>query len=178
VQPDVNSPTDDTRRRIEDAVAANSPALLAYFARRVLPSHEAADLLAETLLILWKRAGALPARDEEIRPWMFGIARHVLLHHQRSTVRRRAVADQLRSILTITPSTAFADTALYEELHTALSALDQVDREIIALVHWDGFALVEASRILGMKEGTVRSRYHRARAALRTQLTTTSIEAI
>ena len=71
-----------------------------------------------------------------------------------------------------------ADTALHEELHAALSALDQVDREIIALVHWDGFALVEASRILGMKEGTVRSRYHRARAALRTQLTTTSIEAL
>ena len=173
----MNSPTTETRRRIEHAVAANSPALLAYFARRVDLSHEAADLLAETLMILWKRAAALPAQDDEIRPWMFGIARHVLLHHQRSTVRRRAVADRLRSILSSTPAPVFADTALFEELHIALGALDQVDREIIALVHWDGFALVEASRILGMKEGTVRSRYHRARTALRSHLTATSIEA-
>ncbi len=45
-----------------------------------------------------------------------------------------------------------------------------VDRDIIGLVHWEGFSLVEVSRILRMKEGTVRSRYHRARTSLRAEL--------
>ncbi|WP_275094068.1 RNA polymerase sigma factor [Microbacterium lushaniae] len=40
----------------------------------------------------------------------------------------------------------------------------------MGLIHWEGFSLVEVSRILAMKEGTVRSRYHRARASLRSQL--------
>lgn len=160
----------EVRRRIEQAVAANSPALLAYFARRVQPPHDAADLLAETLLILWKRAASLPADDDDVRPWMFGIARHVLLHHQRSAIRRQALADRLRNVLVTSPKPGFDDSSVFDELHEALNSLDPVDRDIIALVHWDGFTLVAASRILDLKEGTVRSRYHRARAALRTRL--------
>lgn len=41
---------------------------------------------------------------------------------------------------------------------------------MIGLVHWEGFSLIDAGRILGMKEGTVRSRYHRAKARLRDAL--------
>jgi len=171
----VTGRTSDARRRIEDAVAQSSPALLVYFARRVQPSHQAADLLAETLLILWKRAASLPARDEEIRPWMFGIAHNVLLHHQRATGRQRALADRLRSMLDVTSQPGFAGDAVFDELHAALATLDQLDRDIIGLVHWDGFTLAETSRILGLKEGTVRSRYHRARGTLRSRLTTTHI---
>ncbi|MFD0759501.1 RNA polymerase sigma factor [Arthrobacter ulcerisalmonis] len=51
-----------------------------------------------------------------------------------------------------------------------MASLDAVDQDIIGLVHWDGFSLVEVSRIMKMKEGTVRSRYHRARTVLRIQI--------
>ena len=155
---------DDKQARIERAVPANAPALLAYFARRVDPPQDAADLLAETLLALWKRANALPDRDDEIRPWMFGIARNVLLHHQRSRARRNALADRLRGHLSTTPAPGFSGSSAFDELHEALHNLEQVDRDIIGLLHWEGLSLVEVSRVLRMKEGTVRSRYHRARA--------------
>lgn len=171
----VNARSSAARYRIEDAVSTNSAALLAYFARRVQPTHQAADLLGETLLIVWKRAASLPARDEEIRPWMFGIARNVLLHHQRAAGRQRALADRLRSMLDMPSQPGFVNDTVFEELHSALARLDELDRDIIGLVHWDGFTLVETSRILGMKEGTVRSRYHRARTTLRTMLTVTQI---
>ncbi|KJQ55265.1 RNA polymerase sigma factor [Microbacterium sp. SA39] len=36
---------------------------------------------------------------------------------------------------------------------------------------WDGFSLAEAAKILGKKPATVRSRYSRARAKLRADLT-------
>lgn len=156
--------------RIENAVRAHSPALLAYFVRRVEPSHEAADLLAETLLVLWRRAASLPAVDEEVRPWMFGIARNVLLHHYRASSRRRAIADRLRDLLSTTPHAGFDAASEHDELREALQTLEEIDRDIIGLVHWDGFSLVEASRILRMNESTVRSRYHRARARLRAAL--------
>ena len=160
----------EQQARIEHAVPAHAPALLAYFARRVTPSHDAADLLSETLLIVWKRAAALPENDDEIRPWMFGVARNILLHHQRSMTRRQAVADRLRSQISATPSPGFVDSSEFDDLHDALRTLNQIDRDIIGLIHWDGLSLVEVSKVLKMKEGTIRSRYHRARSRLRDEL--------
>ena len=161
---------DEKRIRIERTVPLHAPALLAYFLRRVSQPHDAADLLSETLLVVWKRAAALPSDDDEVRPWMFGIARNVLMHHQRGSIRRQAVADRLRSRLSATPTPGFTDSSEFDDLHDALRALDQIDRDIIGLVHWDGFTLIETSRIMRMKEGTVRSRYHRARSRLRDEL--------
>lgn len=157
--------------RVETAVQKHAPGVLAYFARRVEPGHDAADLLAETLLTVWRRAASLPSDDGEVRLWMFGIARRVLMHHYRSATRQRALADRLRSILSVTPHPGLTDDTEYYDLRRAVASLDPLDRDIIGLVHWEGFSLVEASRILKMKESTVRSRYHRAKANLRGQLT-------
>ncbi|MFD0759502.1 RNA polymerase sigma factor [Arthrobacter ulcerisalmonis] len=92
--------------RVENATREHAPALLAYFARRVDQPHDAADLLAETLLVLWRRASALPVEDTEVRPWMFGIGRNVLMHYRRRALRQRAISDKLRSILSATPAPA------------------------------------------------------------------------
>lgn len=164
---------DKRRARVEASVTANAGVLLAYFTRRVDPPQDAADLVAETFLIVWKRAASLPAADDEARAWMFGIAHNVLRHHRRGAVRRRALADRLRDELAAQTQPGHAPDAGFDQLHDALARLAPVDRDIIGLVHWDGFTLAEASRILHMPEGTVRSRYHRARAALRTHLTST-----
>lgn len=156
--------------RIESAVRDTSPDLLAYFARRVDSPEDAADLLAATLLAVWKRVDALPSDAGEVRPWMFGIARNALLHYYRGKRRRASLADRLRGVLAAEPRPGFADASEFDALHDALRTLDEVDREIMALVHWEGLSLVEAARILKLKDSTVRSRYHRARAALRKQL--------
>lgn len=168
---EMSKPEDTRTARVEKTVTECAPALLAYFARRVDRPDDAADLLSETLLVLWRRAAAMPTVDAQVRPWMFGIARHVLLHHRRSVGRQRAVTDRLRSILEATPHAGFADPTEYDELHAALRTLDAIDREIIGLVHWEGLSLAEAARVVRLKEGTVRSRYHRARATLRRSLT-------
>lgn len=153
--------------RVQRAVASHAPSLLAYFVRRVVPGEDAADLLGETLLIIWKRASSMPADDTETRPWMFVIARNVLMHHYRRSTRQRAATDRIRSMLSVTPHPGFADPTEHADLHAAIRTLDVVDRDIIGLVHWDGFTLVQTSRLLRMKDATVRSRYHRARVALR-----------
>lgn len=157
------------RDRVIAAVNDNAADILAYLTRRVDPVEDAADLLSEVLTVLWRKAGALPARDEDVRPWMFGIARKMLHHHYRTLGRKHALADRLRSMLTVTDHPGFT-TDDHLDLRQALLGLDQIDRDIIGLVHWEGFTLADASRIMGLKEGTTRSRYHRARASLRTHL--------
>lgn len=149
----------------ESAVEPLMPDLLRYFARRVSPREDAADCLSETLLVLWRRRSRLPQAAEERRAWAFGIARKVLANYQRSGIRRSvAYGYVVRAQLAAPPPTPSpaAEAAL-----AALDLLNETDRELIRLVVWDGFGVGEAGRVLGLKEGTARSRYSRARARLR-----------
>lgn len=157
---------DPVRRRVEDAVRREAAALLAYFERRA-DRADAADLLGETLLVVWRRAISLPQDDEQARMWMFGVARRVLATSRRGAVRRHALADRLRAEALVRPGVAEPHDP---SLADALANLDPIDGEIIRLVHWDGFSLADVARHLRRPAGTIRSRYARARATLRAAL--------
>lgn len=159
----------DAEERVASVVEAGSADLLAYFVRRVDSPEDAADLLGETLLVIWRRAEAIPADDVGARMWMFGIARNVLSTHGRTARRRSALQDRLRSELRTSPDPTGAGDPL--DVPAALRHLDERDQEIIRLTYWDGFTQKQAAELLGMPEGTVRSRHHRARATLRELLT-------
>lgn len=161
---------DTPRQRVARAFELQSTALLAYFVRRVDVPEDAADLLSETALIAWRKRKYLPQSEEDIRAWLFGVARNVLLHHYRTSIRRRAAADRLRDQIRIDSYSGFTPTPATEAVLSAIRELDALDQEIIGLAHWDGLPLVEVARVLRMKEGTVRSRYHRARVRLRDAL--------
>lgn len=155
----------DSGDRVVAMVEAASPDLLAYFVRRVDASDDAADLLGEALLVIWRRAASIPSDDQEARMWMFGIARNLLLTHGRSTRRRTKLEDRLRRELrgSLEASSSEGDLGVLG----LISRLDGTDQEIIRLTYWDGFTQKQVAQILGMPEGTVRSRHHRARASLR-----------
>ncbi|SDC47603.1 RNA polymerase sigma factor [Nocardioides lianchengensis] len=153
---------------VEQVIERELPDLLAYFTRRVRPVEDAADLLSETLVVLWRRADAVPEEPEAARRWAFGVARKVLATHRRTLRRRAALTDRLRDELSVPNPDGDGDATA--ALHDALLTLRPLDREIVRLVHWDGFSLVDAAAVLGRRPATVRSRYHRARQALRRRL--------
>lgn len=62
------------------------------------------------------------------------------------------------------------DPDLVEHVRELVSCLSPLDREIIELVYWEGFAQEEVATILGKPSATIRSRLSRARAVLRDQL--------
>lgn len=101
--------------------------------------------------------------------WMFGIARRVLATHRRSSIRRAGLADRLRDELATSGHSAERDPRV-DALDAAMALLDTRDQEIIRLVHWEGFTLRATAKLLRMREGTVRSRYSRARARLAASL--------
>jgi RNA polymerase sigma-70 factor (ECF subfamily) len=53
------------------------------------------------------------------------------------------------------------------DLHRLLDSIPRGQREALVLVEWVGFSTHEAARVLGVASPTVRTRLHRARAALR-----------
>jgi RNA polymerase sigma-70 factor (ECF subfamily) len=154
--------------RATDLVRREAPALLAYFHRRVEVPEDAADLVSDTFVVIWRRADALPVDPIEARMWMFGIARRVLSTYRRSGIRRQALADRLRAEIATLPAPSAHDEN--PQLAEAFENLRPTDREIIRLVHHDGFSLAEVARLLCKRPATVRSRYQRARQRLRAEL--------
>ena len=161
--------TSCTRERIEGLVEQLAPDLLAYFTRRLSPPEDAADLLSETFVVICRRLGDVPANDAEARLWAFGVARKVLSSHRRTSKRRTALVERLRSELNQGDSSTRDDSSR-DRLHLALSTLKPIDQEIMRLVHWEGFSQAEVASILRIPAVTIRSRYTRARAALRARL--------
>ncbi len=56
-------------------------------------------MVAETFLVAWRRSADLP-RDDEVRLWLYGVARRVLANHHRSGIRRERLGERLRQCLT------------------------------------------------------------------------------
>ncbi|WP_101525853.1 RNA polymerase sigma factor [Nocardioides houyundeii] len=142
--------------------------LLAYFVRRVTTPEDAADLLGETMLTAWSRIDKLPETPERQRMWLFVIAAHTLSNHRRTAQRRLGLTERLRTVLSTAAGPA--DTEGSYAVRDAVLRLHEAQRELVMLVHWEGFTLVEAAELLGLNASTARSRYAAARAALREAL--------
>ena len=82
-------PPDRRRERFEEVFGAHRDAVLGYLRRRTDSGHDAADLLADTFLVAWRRLDDLPPGNQT-RPWLYGVARRVLANHRRGEGRRQA----------------------------------------------------------------------------------------
>ncbi|MEV7908225.1 RNA polymerase sigma factor, partial [Streptomyces anulatus] len=68
--------------------------ITAYAARRCDSPQDAADVVAETFTVAWRRMDELPS-GEEATLWLYGVARRVLANHRRGEVRRQARSVEL-----------------------------------------------------------------------------------
>lgn len=144
-------------------------AILAYALRRVGDREDAADVLAETFLVAWRRRGEVPA-DAGARLWLYAVARRVVANLDRTERRRtrlgRRLAETLRTELATHPAPAGEAAAVLR----AMAELSDEDRELLLLVSWEELAPGEAAKVLGISSLAARSRLHRARRRLRALL--------
>lgn len=152
----------DARAALRDASAD----LLSYFLRRMRSPEDAADLYGEVMLTAWRKIDKLPDAPERQRMWLFVIAANTLSNHRRTASRRLELTERLRDHLAATlpsPDGAYA-------VRDAVLRLHRAQRELVMLIHWDGFTIVEAAEILDLNPSTARSRYAAARNILRETL--------
>jgi RNA polymerase sigma-70 factor (ECF subfamily) len=74
---------------------------------------------------------------------------------------------------TSTPSESVARLEAQARLQAALETLDAVDREMLALRHFEQLSNAEAAQLLGLRQGTASQRYYRALGRLRETLDAT-----
>lgn len=150
-------------------VAEIGPELLIWLSRKVQCREDAADILSQCLETLWKKQTEIPFRLDEARAWFYRIAHNHLLHHYRSESRKLRLADRLREAVAnrVEYEPQIADSLTIVQL---LEQLNEIEREIITLVHWENFTLAQVSKILQIPESTVRYRYQKTCEKLRQML--------
>ncbi len=141
-------------------------AVIAYALRRVENPQDAADVVAETFLVAWRRLDEVPIGTRE-RLWLYAVARRVTANLRRAEGRRTRLAERLAESLR---SEAVADPARSGEAAAVLRAmrdLGEDDRELLLLVTWEELSPGQAAEVLGISSLAARSRLHRARRRLR-----------
>ena len=144
--------------------------VLGYHRRRSGDEDAAHELTAETFAQAWLvRARFRDECDGTAGPWLFGIARNVLLH----SVRRHALEQSARERLgmQIEPPPAVPEETWLDGLDEALDALPDTQREAIRLRIEDDLEYDEVAATLGTTPAAARVRVHRGLTALRTRLT-------
>lgn len=133
------------------------------FARRRVPVDEADDVLAETFAVAWRRAEEIPAAP---LPWLYGVARNVIRTDSRSRGRRAALADKVAREPRSDASSAEVEAIERLHLARAWEQLTEAEREVIALVAWEGLSSTEAAKVMECLPSTFAVRLLRARRRL------------
>ncbi len=157
------------RRLAEDhfrhLYAAHVRDVLAYALRRTADAEDAADAVAETFLVAWRRLPEVPP-GEEARAWLYGVARRTLANQRRGERRRHRLAERLGDNLAAVFAALSPAEDYDERFHSALESLHPDDREILRLSAWEELSPSQAARVLGISAIAARSRLHRARRRL------------
>jgi RNA polymerase sigma-70 factor, ECF subfamily len=146
---------------------------------RVDPS----DVVQDACLEAWQHLGSyINQHDTPFFLWLRAVADHKLgdLHRQHLGTKMRdarrevslyrgslsgatsaALAAKLLGHLT-GPSEAALRAERKVQLQTALNAMDRIDREVLALRHFEQLTVSEAAAVLGIKEKAAGMRYVRA----------------
>ena len=131
------------------------------------------DATADAFLVAWRRLGDAPKKPDDVRAWLFGIARNCLLNTLRSQGRRDALAVR---VIETTHSAGLADgldtdfLARRIDLAAAWRRLRKTEQEALSLTVFESLTSPQAARVLGITPVSYRLRLMRARRALQRQL--------
>jgi len=150
----------------EDFFHANYERLLRAMYLATGNRHEAEDLAQDAMARVLERWDRVREIEDPV-----GYVFRVALNRRRSLLRRVAVAIRRTppsdSEPAIEPTTSVDDR---DAIRRALRVLPDNQREALVLCDWLGMTDAEAGEVLRASAGAVRTRLHRARAAMRESL--------
>ncbi len=149
----------------------------------VEPGTEPADVLQDVFVKIFKGIRSFHG-DSSLRTWVYRIAVHEALNHRRSWLRRlRREAFSLddpegpgmdkvsaKEIQGGTPYEALEQSERHQLVRRALASLAEPYRAVVVLREIEELSYEEIAEVLGVAEGTVKSRLVRGRDLLRRKL--------
>lgn len=136
--------------------------------------HDAEDLTQETFIRVFRSLQNYQPGTFE--GWLHRITTNLFLDmvRRRARIRMEALPEDYDRVPATdpTPEQIYHDARLGPDLQAALAALPPEFRAAVVLCDIEGLSYEEIGATLGVKLGTVRSRIHRGRQALREHLAT------
>jgi RNA polymerase sigma-70 factor (ECF subfamily) len=148
--------------------------------RHVGDYNDAHDIVQQSFLNAYRNLRSFK-EESNLGTWLYRIAFNQSVSFFRSRGRNRAVSFDGRAAqdgevggfepaAEADPSAGTARAELRDRIQEALLTLDDESRRIVILREFEGCDYVEIARVMEVPIGTVRSRLHRARLALKSQL--------
>nr|WP_202512010.1 sigma-70 family RNA polymerase sigma factor [Streptomyces sp. SID3343] len=132
----------------------------------------AEDVVQETLLRAWRHPEALDPARGSVRAWLCTVARNVAIDVGRA--RKARPPETGDAALATVPDEAaeaeFDRAVLAWDVAEAMAALSPEHRAVLLETYYRGSSVADAAKVLGVPEGTVKSRTYYALRALRVAL--------
>ena len=128
-----------------------------YIYIRISDQPEAEDLAGEVFLKALKSMGSYRGSAEQLRFWIFKIARNIIIDHYRKMSKRKTVNLDDVEIADSTNVEEMAEQRLQiGELTKAMKQLTEAQREVIGLRFFAGLSSAETAQVMGKSSGAVR----------------------
>jgi len=151
---------------------------------RLVGRIDAEDVLQDSYLEAGKRLGAFRADDKPFFVWMRLITLQTMidLHRKHLGTKMRSAGREVSAPASHTMSGFFvgrftspSGAVMREEarlkIEQALDSMDEIDREVLVLRHFEELSNKEAAEVLGIQENAASNRYVRALGRLKGFLT-------
>jgi RNA polymerase sigma-70 factor (ECF subfamily) len=130
------------------------------------------DIVQKTFIRTWRHLPQLSADDWPVQPWLYRVARNLLIDANRAARARpmsapEQPAGESREIGTDSGLDEVLDRQL---VSAALQHLSPVHQSVLVKTVYRGWTMAMVARDLGIPHGTARSRLHYAPDALRQHL--------
>lgn len=143
--------------------------------------HEAEDVAQEVFITVFKTIGSFRG-DSKLSTWLYRIAvnhsknriKYLARRHDRDRGQLDDASDtaigQVGATAPASPDRALEGVQLEASMTEAIRELDEEHRVVVVLRDLEDLSIEEICDITGLPDGTVKSRLHRARLALRKKL--------
>ena len=157
----LNEKCDNETKSMEAAIAGlfeeYYDKVVRYIYIRISDQPEAEDLAGEVFLKALKSMGSYRGSAEQLRFWIFKIARNIIIDHYRKMSKRKTVNLDDVEIADSTNVEEMAEQRLQiGELTKAMKQLTEAQQEVIGLRFFAGLSSAETAQILGKSSGAVR----------------------
>ena len=140
------------------------------YAGQFCPDQPSADDIVQgTFIRAWRHLPQLSADDRPVRPWLFRVARNLLIDANRAA-RARPMSAPEQPTGEIGTDYGLDEVLDRQLVSAALQHLSPAHQSVLVETFYRGGTMAAVARELGIPHGTARSRLHYALDAMRTQL--------
>jgi RNA polymerase sigma-70 factor (ECF subfamily) len=153
----------------EDLVHEMERPLLYYATKLVGDGNAALDVLQDVWMTVFRKIQKLKDPGS-LRPWLYRIVHGIATDRIRQTITRERVERAEAEGIVESNGVPFFAAEDAAAVHEGLSTIDFQHREVLTLHFLEEFSIAEIAGVLGVPEGTVKSRIHYAKKQLKEHL--------